>query len=157
MAMRMNAQCTICSADKRIPIIIWTATLIREKIMRIARISRGPTGCSRDILRKAKGGLTLIESPQIRRFLRWSVRGGWSLWSKARSLNNLAQGTIRLKSTQVRRVLWWPGVRLVCISKGLSARATLSQAKAKGNYHARVHLDQIVLVTVRREAGSDSP
>jgi hypothetical protein len=30
----------------------------------------------------------------------------------------LAQGTIRLKFTQIRLFLWWPGRRLVCISGG---------------------------------------
>jgi hypothetical protein len=34
-----------------------------------------------------------------------------------------------------------------------NSRATLSQAKTKGNYQARVHSDQIVLVMARWEAG----
>ncbi len=34
-----------------------------------------------------------------------------------------------------------------------NSRVTLSQAKAKGNYQAPVHSDQMVLVVVRREAG----
>ncbi len=33
-----------------------------------------------------------------------------------------------------------------------NSKATLSQAKAKGNYQARIHSDQMVLVVVRQEA-----
>jgi hypothetical protein len=33
-----------------------------------------------------------------------------------------------------------------------NSKATLSQAKAKGNYQARSHSDQMVLVVVRQEA-----
>jgi hypothetical protein len=35
---------------------------------------------------------------------------------------------------------------------GLS-KAVFSQAKAKGNYQARVHSDQMILMIVRQEAG----
>jgi hypothetical protein len=33
-----------------------------------------------------------------------------------------------------------------------NSKATLSQAKAKGNYQARIHYDQMVLEVVRQEA-----
>jgi hypothetical protein len=35
----------------------------------------------------------------------------------------------------------------------LNSRATSSQVKAKGNYQARVHSVEMVLIVVRREAG----
>jgi hypothetical protein len=41
-------------------------------------------------------------------------------------------------------------VRLDWLPSGCS-RAVFSQAKAKGNFQARVHSDQMVLVTIRRD------
>ncbi len=41
-------------------------------------------------------------------------------------------------------------MRLDWLPSGRS-RAVFSQAKAKGNFQARVHSDQMVLVTIRRD------
>jgi hypothetical protein len=65
---------------------------------------------------------------------------------------NYSSEVIRLKSTKIWWYSWWPGGRLDRLPGGRS-RTVFSQAKAKGNYQAWVHLDQMDLVTVRQEAG----
>ncbi len=64
-----------------------------------------PTGRSRDFLLQAKG-ITGIESTQVRRFTRWSGRGGWSgsaELSGGRETQTKGQGTVRWATTEAAR------------------------------------------------------
>jgi hypothetical protein len=110
-------------------------------------IKPGNTGLT---MRSRPGGIILTESTKIRWFLRWWGWGGWSLLSEAKSL----------KTTQVRS-LGSSLLRLDGSHDGLAwgrtsypaAAQGLYSLKAKGNYQARVHSDQTVLMIVRQEAG----
>jgi hypothetical protein len=65
--------------------------------MRVVGKLRVPTKRSRDILQQAKG--TLLESPQIRWFSRWSGGEAGPVEQnsvEAKSLNTKGQGTVRL-------------------------------------------------------------
>jgi hypothetical protein len=65
---------------------------------------------------------------------------------------NYSSEIIWLESTRIRWFAWWPGRRLDQLPSGHSM-AVFSQAKAKGDYQARVHSNQMVLTIVWREAG----
>ncbi len=65
---------------------------------------------------------------------------------------NYSSKVIRLGPTQIRWFLWRPGETQDRLPRGHS-RAVFSQAKAMGDYQARVLLDQTALIIVRREAG----
>jgi hypothetical protein len=69
--------------------------------MKVAEISLGPTGHSRDTVRKAKGDhLGRIHSDQkVLEVIRWGEAG---LCYPRLRISKLAQGTIRLESTQIR-------------------------------------------------------
>jgi hypothetical protein len=58
----------------------------------------------------------------------------------AQETQNYSKRVIKLESTQSRWFTWWPGIRLDR-SPGGHSWATLSQAKSKGDYEARVHAD----------------
>ncbi len=129
----VDAQCTTQTVwtVKCTHIISWTVTLIREKIVKVVVLSWGTIGCSRDILCKAKG-ITLIESTQIRRFSRWSGWGGWSLWSDTKSLKTSSRDhQAWVNSDQI--VLLMARHEADPCEQRQDSRATLSQAKAKGN------------------------
>ncbi len=64
---------------------------------------------------------------------------------------NYSSEVTRLEYTMIRWFSWWTGERFDQLPGGRS-RAVFSQAKAKENYQAHVHTDQMVLVIVRQEA-----
>jgi hypothetical protein len=120
--------------------------------MRVVGISLGPSGHSRDMVRKAGGGGHLDQVTQIRRFSRWSGWGGWSLWLDAKSHKT---------SSRDNQDCVYSGQMFFVIARREAgpcqrkpnSKAALSQAKTKGNYQAQVHSGQMVLMVGRREAG----
>jgi hypothetical protein len=54
------------------------------------KVVRVPSACSKDILQQAKG-IILIESTQIRCFMRWSGGGGWSSRTEAQRMPRVSK------------------------------------------------------------------
>jgi hypothetical protein len=81
------------------------------------------------------------------------IRLGWLiLVFGGQESQNYSRRAIRLESTQIRWFTRWLDARLYRFPGGHS-KAIFSQAKAKRDYEAQVHLDQMVLVLVKQEAG----
>ncbi len=81
------------------------------------------------------------------------MRGGrLILVIRGQESQNCSSEVIRLQFTKIIWFSWWPGMRMDHCLPGGHSRAVFFQAKEKGNNHAWVHSDQMVLKTVRREA-----
>jgi hypothetical protein len=121
-----------------------------KRINEYSREDKRLTKHSRDILHRRRG-ITLIKSTKIR-CSQDDQTGRLVLVIWSQESQNYSKRVIRLGSTKIKWFLWWPSMRLDQFP-GDSSRAVFSQAKAKGDYQAVVHLHQMVLMIVRQEAG----
>jgi hypothetical protein len=115
----------------------------------VNRENRGLTMHLRDIQYCKDQGRSSWTNPLRLDAIRW---GRLILIITGQESQSYSSEVIRLESTKIRWFSWWPGVRLDRLP-GSCSRAVFSQAKAKGNYQARVNSDQVILMIVRQKAG----
>jgi hypothetical protein len=135
--MWINAQCTIQSTDSKMYtycIISWTVIFIGEKILRVAWISWGPTRTVKGHIVQGHGhGGYPWSCPLRSEGSQGDQAGEAGPFDRRPRVSKLAQGTIRLESTQIRRFKCDQGIRLISVSRGQTQGLHSLKLKARGN------------------------